>query len=901
MNKNGFTLVELLVAISILAILTALAIPTLRAFQDSNSKTQYITYKKSLNTSGKLYNDSYSEDLFGNALFGCQKVDLTELIYKRLAKDIELNDVSCNISTKDSFVIVKKYDNEFKYQSSLYCENSKHVEQYSDKENIISDCINDTGVPWIDIESINNTDKNSKNKSVIIKLLDNYGFTAKQVVNYAWSTSESAPAASSSIWKKYGYNNQVKKTTGGTVILKSNSITIPESSTGYYYLYVKPIKVQNILNQSFTEIKKYGPFRFDHTAPKCNQITVTPNISVNSYSKEVKFDISYVSSLDDLKSYDFLISYDDGVHWTTVKKNADKSYTSYTVDKDGDIRYRLVNLVDYAGNETSECAKSGVFHRDNNPPTCTIGVVGTKSGTSGYYYVTTRASVNSGEIADLTFGIKTKESKEYNNIRDIMIDTDGNSNIYGYVKDKAGNEGSCNKSITTTKKYTITFNGNGGTANPTTKKVYWGDRISSLATASRKGYTFNGWYTASTNGSKISADAIMPRKNITYYARWNPKSVTVTFDCNGGEGGGTETFTYDKTGQKFSKTCTLSKYNLEGWKKDKNATSIDYDVNNAVTGNWVLTHTPKIKLYAHWQIKNYMIEMNDKKYYYTTLADAVAAAKSGKGSTEGGTITVLQNVIDYSKVEISKNITIKINKNVTLTKKKETIYIKKNGIVNIIGEGNLYAEDLELIYNEGHLTLNHSGKIQHTLTKSTNYEYAAIDNINVMIVNNANIISKVHGITTQSRLSGITAKTIINGGNIKSSGKLCTLLINKGAMLTMNGGTITNTYWDTVAIGNYAGSTSINGGTIINTATNQWATIHNGPPRHPEGYDINECGSLTISTSAVIKSKTIKLSTNNMVNNTHYCVLVGGNCSYKYNGKTINYTNLNQGVVCKSI
>jgi len=650
MNKNGFTLVELLVAISILAILTALAIPTLRAFQDSNSKTQYETYKKSLNTSGKLYIDSYSEDLFGNALFGCQKVDLTELIYKRLAKDIELNDVSCNISTKDSFVIVKKYGNEFKYQSSLYCENSKHVEQYSDKEDIISDCINDTGVPWIDIESINNTDKNSKNKSVIIKLLDNYGFTAKQVVNYAWSTSESAPAASSSTWKKYGYNNQVKKTTGGTVILKSNSITIPESSTGYYYLYVKPIKVQNILNQSFTEIKKYGPFRFDHTAPKCNQITVTPNISVNSYSKEVKFDISYASSLDDLKSYDFLISYDDGVHWTTVKKNADKSYRGFIVDKDGDIRYRLVNLVDYAGNETSECAKSGVFHRDTNPPTCTIGVVGTKSGTSGYYYVTTRASVNSGEIADLTFGIKTKESKEYNNIRDIMIDTDGNNNIYGYVKDKAGNEGSCNKSITTTKKYTITFNGNGGTANPTTKKVYWGDRISSLATASRNGYTFNGWYTASTNGSKVSADAIMPRKNITYYARWKPKSVTVTFDCNGGKGGGTETFTYDKTGQKFSKTCTRDNYTIDGWKLKNNGTSRNYTTNNAVSNNWINSHSPSVTVYAHWIPKKYTITLDNQGA--TTQGTSTIYLKYNTNWYSDSNLTTILSTISKPKKDV---------------------------------------------------------------------------------------------------------------------------------------------------------------------------------------------------------------------------------------------------------
>ena len=109
MKKNGFTLVELLVAISILAILTAIAIPTLRAFQNNNSTKQYETYRESLQTSGKLYNDSYSDDIFQNTPYGCEKVPLTEMMYKKIAKDIELKDVTCNISSKDSFVVVRKF------------------------------------------------------------------------------------------------------------------------------------------------------------------------------------------------------------------------------------------------------------------------------------------------------------------------------------------------------------------------------------------------------------------------------------------------------------------------------------------------------------------------------------------------------------------------------------------------------------------------------------------------------------------------------------------------------------------------------------------------------------------------------------------------------------------------
>ena len=37
-NKNGFTLIELIVAIAILGIITAIAFPTLRNIQEKNSK-----------------------------------------------------------------------------------------------------------------------------------------------------------------------------------------------------------------------------------------------------------------------------------------------------------------------------------------------------------------------------------------------------------------------------------------------------------------------------------------------------------------------------------------------------------------------------------------------------------------------------------------------------------------------------------------------------------------------------------------------------------------------------------------------------------------------------------------------------------------------------------------------
>ena len=84
----------------------------------------------------------------------------------------------------------------------------------------------------------------------------------------------------------------------------------------------------------------------------------------------------------------------------------------------------------------------------------------------------------------------------------------------------------------------------------------------------------------------------------------NRISIEVTYDCNGGTGGGKETFYSDKTGQKFGKSCSKTGYVQDGWNlpKNKNAASRDYTVNNNVTENWIINNSPKITLYSHWNL-----------------------------------------------------------------------------------------------------------------------------------------------------------------------------------------------------------------------------------------------------------------------------------------------------------
>ena len=78
-NNKGFTLVELLVTISILGIVSVMAMPIIRNIVEANNMKKFITYKDSVESSAKLYVDSYAEDLFGKRNSGCTYVTYDQM------------------------------------------------------------------------------------------------------------------------------------------------------------------------------------------------------------------------------------------------------------------------------------------------------------------------------------------------------------------------------------------------------------------------------------------------------------------------------------------------------------------------------------------------------------------------------------------------------------------------------------------------------------------------------------------------------------------------------------------------------------------------------------------------------------------------------------------------------
>lgn len=73
----------------------------------------------------------------------------------------------------------------------------------------------------------------------------------------------------------------------------------------------------------------------------------------------------------------------------------------------------------------------------------------------------------------------------------------------------------------TIKSYTLTFDANGGTVDPNSRMVNYNSQYGELPTPIRKGYTSNGWFTASAGGSRVSSSTIMGTKDVTIYAQWS--------------------------------------------------------------------------------------------------------------------------------------------------------------------------------------------------------------------------------------------------------------------------------------------------------------------------------------------------------------------------------------------
>lgn len=154
------------------------------------------------------------------------------------------------------------------------------------------------------------------------------------------------------------------------------------------------------------------------------------------------------------------------------------------------------------------------------------------------------------------------------------------------------------------KTFTVTFNPNGGnTPVPTSKTVENSSQYGELATCTRSGYDFDGWFTSSVGGTKIEpSTTVSLSTDQTLYAHWKEKKKNyIVFDPNGGDpvSGSVYKILYD--GDVFGQLPTTTRsdypqwmhYTFDGWYTERES-------GTRITESTVYHESLGVRMYAHW-------------------------------------------------------------------------------------------------------------------------------------------------------------------------------------------------------------------------------------------------------------------------------------------------------------
>ncbi len=197
------------------------------------------------------------------------------------------------------------------------------------------------------------------------------------------------------------------------------------------------------------------------------------------------------------------------------------------------------------------------------------------------------------------------------------------------------------KATFTPKTYTITFDGNGGTDGSATA-TYNSNTLTGITHSSRAGYSLNGYYTASSGGSKVvNADGSLVASTVSGYltsGNWT-KDAAATLYAQW-----TEDVTYYTV--RFTNGTGLAGYVTVTAANASTGTSIAYNESVLSGTSITLTAIPD---------DNYKFEG-----WYTNAACTTAAG--GDNTVNPYTFTLTANTILYAKV-ILKTTSITLNKN----------------------------------------------------------------------------------------------------------------------------------------------------------------------------------------------------------------------------------------------
>lgn len=278
-NNKGFTLIEVLVAITIMGIITVMALPGVQQLQSKNREKKFEKYGESLVSSTKLYVDSNEEDIFGYAVSGCADISFSDLEAKTLVKDYETNGISCvgNMANADlrddTFIHVEKKNNKYVYQPYITCtdKTGKIVYQTPD---VVNRCENVSvgvqGNMTFNITAASDTerDKWTKTKKINVEINSDAGLIPNNFSAYCLTKADNPDVCVEGSRQSINFGNAL----GVNSVKRTIDLT---DLTGefYFVLLASEGRIADLAGNQISENKRSNfTIKIDNTPPVITNI-----------------------------------------------------------------------------------------------------------------------------------------------------------------------------------------------------------------------------------------------------------------------------------------------------------------------------------------------------------------------------------------------------------------------------------------------------------------------------------------------------------------------------------------------------------------------------------------------------------------------------------------------------
>ena len=441
MNKKGFTLIELVVAIAVMGVVMVIALPTINTYTGDNDKKKFVAYEKTLKSAAKLYTDAYDEDLFGYKNTGCQIVTYDDLKGKKLIEDIQIKNVTCEPANTLVYVYKDKNSNHA-YYSAIKCRDTKkNVVVYSNSERAAGNCkIEDGNGPTVQLTNEQNItnpiDKPYNNGKIYgltqlapsIKItISDSGVGLKpgyQNLKYQWYKKETGSSGFSTV---SGTNSGGKVSGINPSSYYTGSITskIPVPQADIYaagkdtYYTVKVTGTLVDINNNTTTVNVQPPYNDGPSNPdtaydvekhsKCPTITfkqangsnASTSAWYNTNKNKITMTIKPVTgNISKFNAKEYRMFYNFKAN-SSANFDANASFTNYdlhipintntTKAVGSGFNGKLVWRSEFYKKDSTvrhDCGRTGVYHFDHNNPKITVSISGetgkAEDGGTGY-------------------------------------------------------------------------------------------------------------------------------------------------------------------------------------------------------------------------------------------------------------------------------------------------------------------------------------------------------------------------------------------------------------------------------------------------------------------------------------------------------------------------------------